>query len=113
VRILLVSDLHCTLPQLDWVVRAAPKLDLVVLAGDHPDINSAVSPDAQSLVILRYLLLLKAAGRLAVASGNHDLTGPDAQGEQAALWLAGARAAGLASDVDSLLKGDTLFTLCL
>jgi len=32
-RILLVSDLHYTLPQLDWVVRAAPRFDLVVLAG--------------------------------------------------------------------------------
>jgi len=27
-RILLVSDLHYTLPQLDWVVRAAPSFDL-------------------------------------------------------------------------------------
>ena len=41
-RILLVSDLHYTLPQLDWVVRAAPRFDLVVLAGDHFDISSAV-----------------------------------------------------------------------
>jgi predicted phosphodiesterase len=47
VRILLVSDLHYTLPQLDWVVRSAPSFELVVLAGDQLDISSTVSLDAQ------------------------------------------------------------------
>jgi Calcineurin-like phosphoesterase len=45
-------------------------------------------------------------------SGNHDLTGPDGQGEQAALWLAEARAAGVPTDGDSLMLGDTLVTIC-
>jgi Icc-related predicted phosphoesterase len=112
VRILLVSDLHYTLPQLDWVVRAAPAFDLVVLAGDHLDISSTVSLDAQSVVILRYLSLLQSSTQVAVSSGNHDLTGPDAQGEQAALWLTEARRAGVPSDGDSLLIGDTLVTIC-
>ncbi len=112
VRILLVSDLHYTLPQLDWVVAAAPSFDLVVLAGDQLDISSTVSLDAQTVVVLRYLALLQAAGRVAIASGNHDLTGPDAHGEQAALWLAEARAAGVPTDGDSLLLGDTLVTIC-
>jgi Icc-related predicted phosphoesterase len=111
-RVLLVSDLHYTLPQLDWVVRVAPKFDLVVLAGDQLDISSPVSLDAQSIVILRYLDLLQAAGRVVISSGNHDLTGPDAQGEQSALWLASARAAGVPTDGDSLTLGDTLFTIC-
>ncbi len=112
-RVLLVSDLHYTLPQLDWVVRTAPTVALVVVAGDSLDIASAVSLDAQSIVILRYLALLQAAGRVAVSSGNHDLTGPDAHGEQAALWLAQARAAGVPSDGDSIeLDGDTLVTIC-
>jgi len=111
-RILLVSDLHYSLPQLDWVVRAAPSFDLVVLAGDQLDISSTVSLDAQSVVILRYLALLQAAGRVVVSSGNHDLTGPDAQGEQAALWLAEARAAGVPTDGDSLSDGHTRVTIC-
>ncbi len=111
-RILLVSDLHYTLPQLDWVVRVAPSYDLVVLAGDHLDISSPVPLDAQSVVILRFLSLLQAAGRVAVSSGNHDLTGPDARGEQAALWLAEAREAGVPSDGDALLIEDTLVTIC-
>ena len=112
VRILLVSDLHYSLPQLDWVVDVAPTFDLVVVAGDHLDISSAVSLDAQSIVILRYLSLLHSSGRVAVSSGNHDLTGPDAQGEQAALWLTDARASGVPVDGDSLLVGDTLVTIC-
>jgi len=112
VRILLVSDLHYTLPQLDWVVRVAPTFDLVVLAGDQLDISSAVSLDAQSVVLLRYLSLLKAAGHVAVSSGNHDLTGPDASGEQCALWLQEARALGVPTDGDSLRLGDTLVTIC-
>src|SRR5665213_915680 len=61
VRILLVSDLHYSLPQLDWVVNAAPAFDLVVVAGDSLNISSAVSPDAQSAVVLRYLAMLQAA----------------------------------------------------
>ena len=111
-RILLVSDLHYTLPQLDWVVRSAPSFDLVVMAGDHLDISSAVALDAQSVVILRYLALIRNATLVAASSGNHDLTGPDAQGEQAALWLGETRAAGVATDGDSLWIGDTLITVC-
>jgi len=112
VRILLVSDLHYSLPQLDWVVRASPSYDLVVLAGDSLDIGSAVPLDAQTVVILRYLALLQAQGRVLVSSGNHDLTGPDANGEQCALWLGEARGSGVAIDGDSVLVGDTLFTVC-
>ena len=111
-RILLVSDLHYTLPQLDWVVRSAPSFDLVVLAGDHLDISSTVPLDAQSVVILRYLSMLESAGKVVASSGNHDLTGADERGEQAALWLAEARRAGVPTDGDSLLMGDTLVTVC-
>lgn len=112
VRIILVSDLHYTLRQLDWVVRTAPSFDLVVLAGDHLDIASAVPLDAQVVVILRYLSLLHSVAKVAVSSGNHDLTGRDARGEQAALWLAEARQAGVPTDGDSLWVGDTLVTIC-
>jgi Icc-related predicted phosphoesterase len=112
VRILLVSDLHYTLPQLDWVVRVAPSFDLVVLAGDTLDVASAVPLDVQTAVALRYLALLRQATQVAVASGNHDLTGPDAHGEQAALWLAQARASGVPVDGDALELGDARVTIC-
>ncbi len=111
-RILLVSDLHYRLPQLDWVVAASPDYDLVVVAGDSLDVASPVPLDAQAVVLLRYLALVDASATVAVSSGNHDLTGPDDAGEQAALWLAEARAAGIATDGDSLTVGDTLVTVC-
>ena len=111
-RILLVSDLHYNLPQLDWVVGAGPEFDLVVVAGDSLNIASPVPLDAQSVVILQYLGMLDGATTVAVSSGNHDLTGPDAAGEQSALWLAEAQAAGIPTDGDSLLVGDTLVTVC-
>ena len=111
-RILLVSDLHYTLRQFDWVVGASPSFDLVVLAGDHLDISSSVALDAQTAVILQYLRLLQAAGSVVVSSGNHDLTGTDAHGERAAVWLDSARAEGVPTDGESLLLGDTLVTIC-
>jgi hypothetical protein len=63
-------------------------------------------------VVQRYLRLLQSACQLVVSSGNHDLTGTDAQGERAALWLGGAHAAGVPTDGDSLLVDDTLVTIC-
>jgi Icc-related predicted phosphoesterase len=114
VRLLLVSDLHYVLPQFDWVVRSAPEFDVVVIAGDHLDISSSVPLDAQSVVMLSYFALIGAATRLVVSSGNHDLTGPDRHGEQAALWLTDVRATAtaIATDGDSLLVDDTLITVC-
>ncbi len=41
-RILVVSDLHYTLRQLDWVASVAADHDLLVVAGDHLDIASIV-----------------------------------------------------------------------
>jgi predicted MPP superfamily phosphohydrolase len=72
-RILLVSDLHYTLKQLDWVVAVASDYDLVVVAGDHLDIASIVEPDAQIAVVLEYLSRIAAKTRVVACSGNHDL----------------------------------------
>lgn len=71
-----------------------------------------MSLDAPSAIVLRYLALPQAAGRVAIGAGNHDRTGPDAHDEQAAPWLAEARAVGVPTDGDSLLIGDTLVTIC-
>ena len=109
---LLVSDLHYSLRQFDWLTAAAPEFDVVVLAGDQLDITSGVEPDAQIVVVLRYVEMLARAGHVVVASGNHDLNGVDANGERAATWLTGARQLGATIDGDSLLVGDTLITVC-
>jgi Icc-related predicted phosphoesterase len=111
-RLLLVSDLHYSLPQFDWVVAASPSFDLVAVAGDSLDINSYVPLDAQSVVVHRYLELIAASTQLVVSSGNHDLTGPDDQGEQSALWLHDRQMQGIPTDGASLLLDRTLITIC-
>jgi Icc-related predicted phosphoesterase len=111
-RVLAVSDLHYSLRQFDWLVATAPEFDLVVLAGDQLDATSSVECDAQIVVVLKYLELLASVCPVIVSSGNHDLTGADANGERAAVWLDEARSFGVRTDGDSLLVDDTLFTIC-
>ena len=111
-RLLLVSDLHYSLPQLDWVVGASSSFDVVAVAGDSLNISSPVPLDVQSVVVQRYLTLIASGAQLLVSSGNHDLTGPDAQGEQSALWLREMQSLGMKTDGDSVLSDDTLITIC-
>jgi predicted phosphodiesterase len=47
-RLLLVADLHYSLPQFDWVLDIASDFDVVVLAGDHLDLASLVDGRAQN-----------------------------------------------------------------
>jgi Icc-related predicted phosphoesterase len=111
-RILHVSDLHYSLPQFDWVVGAASKFELLTLAGDSLRVGSVVPLKDQSVTILEYLSLLHTLTSVAVCSGNHDLTGPDAAGEQSALWLRDAEAVGIRADGSSQVIGDALVTIC-
>jgi Icc-related predicted phosphoesterase len=111
-RLLLVSDLHYTLRQFDWVVGAAPAFDVIAVAGDHLDIAATTSLSAQTIVIREYLRLLGDVATVVVSSGNHDLIGPDSHGEQAATWLAAVRATNVVTDCDSLNMGETLITVC-
>jgi Icc-related predicted phosphoesterase len=111
-RLLLVADLHYSLPQFDWVLEMASRFDVVVLAGDHLDLASLVDGRAQSVVVRKYFSRLRAKTRLITCSGNHDLDGKNEQGEKAPRWLATARQEGVLSDGDSFTFEDTLFTLC-
>ena len=65
-KILLVADLHYSLPQLDWVVKVAADYDLVIIAGDLLDITSSVDPGAQIVVVLAYLKRIRSRARLLV-----------------------------------------------
>ena len=93
-RLLLVSDLHYRLRQLDWLAGAvtdeALAVDACIIAGDLLDIRSGVPLNAQMTALTEQLRALSARTRLLVASGNHDLNGRDAAGEKAATWLARA-----------------------
>ena len=111
-RLLLVADLHYSLPQFDWVLDIASDFDVVVLAGDHLDLASLVDGRAQSIVVRKYFDRLRAKTKLVTCSGNHDLDGKNPAGEKAAKWLAGAQREGVPSDGDSFVLDDTLFTIC-
>ena len=102
-RILLVSDLHYSLKQLDWVVSVADEYDLVVLAGDHLDIRSYVEPDAQIVVVLEYLSRLAAKTTVAACSGNHDLNARNELDERAAVWLQARATSGVYVDGTSIV----------
>jgi Icc-related predicted phosphoesterase len=111
-RCLVVADLHYSLPQLDWLVAAAPQFDLLVFAGDALDISSSVDFRAQIVVVKKYLELLASQTRVVLCSGNHDLDERNAEGEKVSRWIASVRELGIACDGDSLIMGDTLFTVC-
>lgn len=111
-KILVVSDLHYTLPQFDWVVGAAPGYDLVVIAGDLLDIASAVDPETQIVVVLKYLRRLRAITRLVVCSGNHDLDGVGRNGEKQALWMNAVKRLAIAADGDTIFVDGVMVTAC-
>src|SRR4051812_45659292 len=88
---LLIADLHYSLPQFDWVLESAADFDVVVMAGDHLDISSIVDGCAQSVVIRKYFSPLRARTRLLTCSGNHDLDSKNEAGEKVAGWLGGSQ----------------------
>jgi Icc-related predicted phosphoesterase len=111
-RILLVSDLHYRLRQLDWLVDVAADHDLVVIAGDLLDIASIVDPGAQIAVVLEYLERIARKSLLVVSSGNHDLDGHNDLGERSARWLEGARARRVHVDGACVETDDEVVTVC-
>jgi Icc-related predicted phosphoesterase len=111
-KCLLVADMHYALKQYDWVLHQAAAYDVVVLAGDHLDISSAVDLRSQITVIQTYMRRIGAKTRLLVCSGNHDLDARNAAGEKYARWIQKARHFGVPTDSDSLKIGGTLFTVC-
>ena len=111
-RCLVVADLHYALPQFDWVLNVADRFDLVIMAGDHLDLGSAVEGGAQIVVVRKYVELWRAKTKVICCSGNHDLDSRNAEGEKIANWLGGFRSHDVATDGDTVEIDDTLFTIC-
>ena len=111
-RLLLVADLHYSLPQFDWVLDMAPDFDVVVMAGDHLDLGSIVDGRAQSVVVRKYFGRLRARTRLVICSGNHDLDSKNEAGEKTARWLKAPHNEGVPSDGELFELGGILFTIC-
>jgi Icc-related predicted phosphoesterase len=108
---LAVTDLHYRLPHYDWLLRAAADADVVSISGDLLDIVTPVPVEAQAAVVSQYLARLAATTRLVASSGNHDLDGPDDQGEQVAGWLRRLDVPGLACDGASFDLDDVRVTV--
>jgi Icc-related predicted phosphoesterase len=111
-RGLLVSDLHYALKQFDWVHEAAPRFDLVVVAGDSLDVASVVALGAQIVVVSTYLKRFSARTRVVASSGNHDLNVRGANGERTAAWLAKGAVPGVLTDGDFAEIDDVSITVC-
>lgn len=111
-RTLLVSDLHYSLPQLDWVLDHADDVDLLVVAGDLLDVAGRVPLDAQITVVLEYLRRFAAKTTTVACSGNHDLDHRTPEGEKATAWITEAREVGVAIDGDSIRCGEWLVSAC-
>jgi len=109
VKCLLVADLHYTLKQLDWLLRAAVGMDLVVMAGDHLDISAYATGPVQIAVVNKYFRRLVSTAKTVVCSGNHDLDATNEAGEKYARWLQMIRPLGIATDGDTFTLHDTLF----
>jgi Icc-related predicted phosphoesterase len=111
-RLLLTSDLHYKLRQYDWLIRAAPRFDAVVIAGDHLDTMLPVPGAVQIAALRASFAAIAQSSRLLLCSGNHDLNARNAAGEKTADWLEALRSEAVAVDGDSLHVGDALFTVC-
>ena len=92
-RCLVVADLHYSLPQLDWLLSAAPNFDLVIFAGDALDIGSSVDFRAQIVVVKKYLSMLSGITKVILCSGNHDLDERSPEGEKISRWIGDDKAA--------------------
>jgi len=112
VRILAATDIHYRLGQYDWLVANSGSADVITLSGDLADIRSTVPLEAQIVVIERYLERLAESAVVLAVSGNHDLDGPAAHGEQVASWLRGPFQGAVHSDGASVDLDGHRFTMC-
>ena len=111
VRYLVASDLHYSLPQLDWIHERAGDFDAVVLAGDLLDTQALVDIGAQIALVSPYLQHLADETRVVVCSGNHDLTARRTDGEKSAAWLQSVDPR-VVTDGAALRIGDDLISAC-
>ncbi len=96
-KILIVSDLHYSLRQFDWLVANCGDYDMVIIAGDLMELASAVDTDTQAAVVGQYFRKLASQKPLIVCSGNHDLV-EEYDGSRSTEWLDDLAVPGLVVD---------------
>lgn len=109
--LLLVSDLHYTLRQFDWLTSRAADYEAIVLAGDLLSVAAPVAPEAQIIAMRATLRRLAGLTKVIVCSGNHDLNARNSAGEKTADWLAELADAGVVSDGQSVRLDSMLVTV--
>jgi len=110
-KCLIVSDLHYNLKQYDWVFKQSASFDIVIIAGDLLDVASIASPQAQIIVITKYLSRLKENSKLMVCSGNHDLDGRNSAGEKFAKWMSKVSDLGILADGNNFSVNGSMFSI--
>jgi Icc-related predicted phosphoesterase len=110
-KLLVTSDLHYRLKQLDWLLDQSRAYDAVAIVGDLLDISSPLDLDVQIVVIKKYLTRICDGRKLLVCSGNHDGNAKNAADEFIAPWLQEVRQEQLHVDGDDTLLGSTMVTV--
>jgi Icc-related predicted phosphoesterase len=92
-KILLTADLHYRLTWFQWLIDQAPMYDLVCIAGDFLDIFNGEPRENQARVASVLVRELGRVTRVAVCSGNHDISGRQVTMDRAPIyqwfvWLA-------------------------
>jgi Icc-related predicted phosphoesterase len=111
-KVLIVSDLHYSLRQFDWLLRVADDYDLVIIAGDLLDTAGHCDLDVQIVVVMKYLARVRHRAKLVICSGNHDGDTRNDADEFIAEWLQDVREDGLHVDGESVDLSDGLITVC-
>lgn len=96
-KILVVSDLHYSLRQFDWLASQNLPSDLIIVAGDLMQLGSNVDSDTQAAVVEQYFRRICQRVPMVVCSGNHDLV-DEGDGTRTAEWLADLAIPGLVVD---------------
>ena len=112
VKIFVVSDLHYSLKQFDWLCERTLGHDLLVIAGDLLDLAGHVDIDTQIVVVEKYLARLAAIAPVAVCSGNHDLDAETEAGHRYAEWLRLVEIDRVSVDTQTALHGSIMLTIC-
>ena len=111
-KLLVVSDLHYSIKQFDWLIERAARHDFLVIAGDLLDLAGHADVDTQIVVIEKYLARLAGALPVAVCSGNHDLDGETSNGDRYAEWLRNVSIDNVSVDSQTVFHNGLMVTVC-
>ena len=84
----------------------------MAVAGGLADIANPVPIAVQAVVLTTYLNRMAEHPVVLAGSGNHDLDGPGAHGEQTAAWVRRPRADAVVTDGRSIDREGIRFTVC-